>query len=60
MEIRDFFKQAAAVRPSPRQLSWFYTEFYAFVHFSPHTYTGFEWGTGKGNPAIFNPTKFYP
>ena len=56
-DFQTFLKQAANVRPSQRQMQWFNTEFYAFVHFSPNTYTGLEWGTGKEDPAIFNPTE---
>lgn len=55
--FHDFLQAAASVKPSRRQLQWFDTEFYAFVHFSPNTYTGLEWGTGKEDPAIFNPTE---
>ncbi len=52
-----FMEQAAGVRPSSRQLEWYNTLFYAFVHFSPNTYTGLEWGLGDEDPAIFNPTE---
>ena len=56
-DFKTFLQEAASVRPSANQLRWFDTEFYAFVHFSPNTYTGLEWGTGKEDPAIFNPTE---
>ncbi len=55
--FQEFMHQAANVVPSERQLNWFNTEFYAFVHFSPNTYTGLEWGFGNENPAIFNPVE---
>lgn len=57
ISIKDFLKTAASVKPSKRQLDWFDTEFYCFVHFSPNTYTDLEWGYGNEDPAIFNPVK---
>ena len=51
-----------------QQLTWQDEEMALFVHFSINTYnqdvdddkdevSDIEWGTGKENPAIFNPTK---
>ncbi len=57
MHIHDIRKAAAHVVPSARQLAFMQQPFYAFVHFSPNTYTGLEWGTGQEDPAIFNPAE---
>lgn len=51
----EFLKEAANVKPSQRQLDWFETAFYAFIHYGPNTYTNSEWGNGDENPSIFNP-----
>ena len=56
MDYSAFRKNAAQVRPSARQRAFMENPFYAFVHFSPNTYTGLEWGDGTEDPAIFNPT----
>lgn len=53
--MREFLKSAANVKPSARQMNWFDTEFYAFVHFTVNTYTDLEWGLGNEDPEIFNP-----
>ena len=55
MEIKEFLKAAAHVKPSARQLKWFDTEFYAFVHFTVTTYADLEWGLGTEDEKIFNP-----
>lgn len=53
----ELLARAAKVYPSERQARFMRKPFYAFVHFSPNTYTGKEWGDGTEDPAIFNPTE---
>lgn len=53
----DIVKKAANVIPSARQLRWQQLEITAFFHFGINTFTGSEWGTGKEDPQIFNPSE---
>lgn len=51
----DFLKEAAGVVPTRRQLMWYDTAFYAFIHFGVNTFTDKEWGDGKEPESIFDP-----
>ena len=43
-------------RPSPSQLSWQHDELALFLHFGVNTFTDREWGDGREDSAVFNPT----
>jgi len=43
--------------PSLSQLAWQRDELAMFIHFGVNTFSNREWGEGKEDPAIFNPTR---
>lgn len=48
---------ATEVRPSYRQLDYQEREMLGFIHIGMNTFTGAEWGTGKEEPSLFNPSR---
>ena len=55
---REVLKRAAHVTPSPQQVAWQELEFTCFCHFGVNTFTDREWGDGKEDEKLFNPTQF--
>lgn len=53
----DIIRKAANVVPTPRQLRWQQVELTAFFHFGINTFTDREWGDGKEDPKIFDPSQ---
>ena len=53
----DIIRKAANTVPSPRQWRWQELELTAFFHFGINTFTDREWGDGKENISLFNPSK---
>lgn len=57
MSEKELVKIAANIVPSPQQLRWQRLELTGFIHFGINTFTSREWGNGKEDPKIFNPTE---
>lgn len=55
--FEDKIDIASRLVPTPQQMEWQKFELTAFLHFGINTFTGNEWGSGKENPEMFNPTE---
>jgi len=49
-------EKAAKVLPRANQTDWMRLERTFFLHFGVNTFNEVEWGSGREEPAIFNPT----
>ncbi len=50
-------EKAAKVLPRPNQTEWMRLERTFFLHFGVNTFNEVEWGSGREEPVIFNPTE---
>jgi alpha-L-fucosidase len=53
----SIIRKAANVVPSSAQLRWQQLELTGFFHFGINTYTNREWGNGKEDPRLFDPSQ---
>lgn len=60
LSVRSTSQNFTDLAPSPQQAEWQDLEFGVIVHFGLNTFTDKEWGSGKVDPTVFNPTKFDP
>ena len=51
-------EKAAKVLPRPNQTDWMRLEWTFFLHFGPNSFHNVEWGSGREEPSIFNPSNF--
>ncbi len=49
-------EKAAKVLPRPNQTDWMRLERTFFLHFGVNTFNEVEWGSGREEPSLFNPT----
>ena len=49
-------EKAAKVLPRANQTDWMRLERTFFLHFGVNTFNEVEWGTGREEPSLFNPT----
>lgn len=57
-ESGSFLKENLSALPTLQQVDYQRKEKVAFVHFGVNTFTNREWGTGKEDPGIFDPSNF--
>lgn len=53
----EIAEKAAKVLPRPNQMEWMELERTFFIHFGPNTFRGVEWGNGREDPSVFNPSE---
>ena len=51
-------EKAAKVLPRANQTDWMRLEWTFFLHYGPNAFHGVEWGSGREEPSLFNPTAF--
>jgi alpha-L-fucosidase len=51
-------EKTAKVLPRPNQTEWMRLEWTFFLHYGPNAFRGVEWGNGREDPSLFNPSAF--